>query len=60
MNFKKINKEEFYKLLAKYRDIQNDFYKIFNVNDIFSNSKVYEILIANSLAHNLIPCIYAL
>jgi hypothetical protein len=55
MNFKKINKEQFYKLLAKYRDIQNDFYKNFNVNDIFSNSKIYEILIANSLAHNLIP-----
>lgn len=55
MNFKKINKEQFYNLLAKYRDIQNDFYKNFNVNDIFSNSKIYEILIANSLAHNLIP-----
>jgi hypothetical protein len=55
MNFKKINKEQFYNLLAKYRDIQNDFYTNFNVNDIFSNSKIYEILIANSLAHNLIP-----
>tara|TARA_B100000579_G_scaffold142073_1_gene115367 strand:- start:2752 stop:3765 length:1014 start_codon:yes stop_codon:yes gene_type:complete len=53
--FKTINKLEFYKLLTKYRLIQKEFKEKFDVNDIFSNSKIYEILIANSLSHNLIP-----
>ena len=55
MDFKEINKLEFYRLLDKYRNIQKEFNEKFNVNDIFSNSKIYEILIANSLSHNLIP-----
>lgn len=45
----------FYKLIENYRKIQNDFLVKFNVNDIFSNSKIYEIVIANSLNHILIP-----
>lgn len=55
MNFKNINKRIFYTLINNYREIQEDFKAEFNVNDIFSNSKIYEILIANSLSHNLIP-----
>lgn len=55
MVFKNIDKLNFYTLINKYREIQKDFKTEFNVNDIFSNSKIYEILIANSLSHNLIP-----
>ena len=55
MVFKNIDKSNFYTLINKYREIQKDFMTEFNVNDIFSNSKIYEILIANSLSHNLIP-----
>ena len=53
--FKLINKKEFEKLINRYKAIQSDFLNQFNVDDIFSNSKIYEIIIANELGHNLIP-----
>lgn len=55
MKYKKINKTKFNALIKEYRVIQNAFFKEFDVNDIFSNSKIYEILIANSLGHKMIP-----
>jgi len=55
MEFKKINKEKFKKLIDKYKIIQTDFFEEFGVDDIFSNSKIYEVLIANELDHDLIP-----
>lgn len=41
--------------MNKFRKIQLDFLNEFQVDDIFSNSKIYEIIIANTLGHNLIP-----
>ncbi len=55
ITFTPINKTKFYQLIAKFRTIQADFLREFEVNDIFSNSKIYEILIANELNHTLIP-----
>ena len=51
----KIDKDLFYKLISKYRKIQEDFLRDYGVNDIFSNSKIYEVMIANKLSHKLIP-----
>ena len=42
-------------ILNSLREIQNAFEKEHGVNDIFSNSKIYEIQIANMLNHDLIP-----
>lgn len=53
--FTPISKAAFLKQIDEYKKIQADFLKIFGVNDIFSNSKIYEIVIANSLNHILIP-----
>lgn len=53
--FKEINKETFRLLINSYKSIQTDFLNEFHVDDIFSNSKIYEIIIANELNHNLIP-----
>jgi hypothetical protein len=53
--FSPISKTNFIKLIDEYRSIQDDFLQIFGVNDIFSNSKIYEVLIANKLNHILIP-----
>lgn len=52
--FKKIDKTKFYKLIDQFRQIQADFLNVFGVDDIFSNSKIYEIIIANELDHDLI------
>lgn len=54
-DFKPIEKSRFSTLIEKYRKIQSDFLYAFGVDDIFSNSKIYEIVIANELGHNLIP-----
>jgi len=54
-DFKPIDKSKFFTLIEKYRKIQSDFLNEFEVDDIFSNSKIYEIVIANELGHNLIP-----
>lgn len=42
-------------LIAELKQIQADFYKQFGVTDIITNSKIFEILIADSLNHILIP-----
>ncbi|WP_027001115.1 hypothetical protein [Hugenholtzia roseola] len=52
--FQPIKKSSFYELIREFRQIQADFLEIFGVNDIFSNSKIYEIIIANELDHDLI------
>lgn len=44
-----------YDLILQLKKIQEEFYKTFGVNDIISNSKIFEVLIANSLNHELIP-----
>ena len=49
------NVEEVYELIDELKEIQEIFYKEYNVNDIFSNSKFYEIIIANQLNHIPIP-----
>ncbi|NMB48550.1 hypothetical protein GYA13_03875 [Candidatus Kuenenbacteria bacterium] len=42
-------------LIKRLKEIQDDFYKTFGVTDIISNSKIFEIIIANDLEHILIP-----
>ena len=37
------------------RAIQQHFLKVHGVNDIWSNSKIYEVLQANTLGHKMIP-----
>jgi len=43
------------KLLLELKRIQDFFLEKYGVNDIYSNSKIFEILIANELNHILIP-----
>lgn len=47
--------DEVNRLISELKKIQDLFFKTFAVNDILSNSKIYEILIADSLGHELIP-----
>jgi len=47
MHFTNIDKTHFYQLISEFRQIQADFLEVFGVDDIFSNSKIYEIIIAN-------------
>jgi hypothetical protein len=42
-------------LIMQLRNIQDDFYKTFGVTDIITNSKIFEVLIADTLNHDLIP-----
>lgn len=42
-------------LIFELKRIQSKFSETFGVTDIYTNSKVYEILIANALNHDLIP-----
>ena len=42
-------------LITQLKQIQTDFYKTFSVTDIITNSKIFEILIADTLNHKLIP-----
>lgn len=42
-------------LIQELKNIQEDFYKKTGIDDIISNSKVFEVLIANGLDHDLIP-----
>ncbi len=42
-------------LFLKLKTIQDEFRRKFGVKDIYSNSRYFEILIANELDHNLIP-----
>jgi hypothetical protein len=53
-----LNKEQLKDLkeyLSRLKEIQDIFSKKYGVNDIYSNSKIFEILIANELDHILIP-----
>ena len=43
-NFKQIDKHKFNLLINKMRDIQQIFLSKFQVDDIWSNSKIFEIL----------------
>jgi hypothetical protein len=43
------------KLIMQLKKIQDDFYATFGVTDIITNSKIFEILIADTLNHSLIP-----
>ena len=47
--------QELKELISELVKIQDEFYKRFKVKDIYTNSKFFEILIANSLNHQLIP-----
>ena len=49
------NKDQLKEFIIRLKEIQKLFYKKFRVNDIYSNSKVFEILIANELNHGLVP-----
>jgi hypothetical protein len=42
-------------LIEQLKKIQDDFYATFGVTDIITNSKIFEILIADTLNHSLIP-----
>lgn len=42
-------------LIRRLKEVQDDFFKEFGVTDIISNSKIFEIVIANDLGHILIP-----
>ena len=41
--------------ISKLKEIQNKFAEKYGVNDIYSNSKIYEIILADLLGHELIP-----
>ncbi|MBI2035735.1 MAG: hypothetical protein HYT12_03580 [Candidatus Liptonbacteria bacterium] len=41
--------------IEQLKQIQFDFYKTFGVTDIITNSKIFEVLIADALDHTLIP-----
>ena len=49
------NKDKILPLIDKLKEIQYIFLEKYGVNDIFSNSKFYEIIIANQLNHTPIP-----
>ena len=49
------NEDQLKKLIVRLVEIQAIFYKKFGVDDIYSNSKVFEILLANRLNHRLVP-----
>ncbi len=50
MNITNINN-----LIRQLKQIQSDFFRAFGVTDIITNSKIFEILIADALGHTLIP-----
>ena len=43
------------KIIDELKSIQKEFFVKYGVNDIYSNSKIYEIIIADLLGHDLIP-----
>ena len=50
-----VQKVRLRKLLSELKKIQDFFLEKYGVDDIYSNSKIFEILIANELNHILIP-----
>ena len=61
MNKKTFSKDEYYPIkkiqscIKSLFTLQKHFYDVYNIDDIFSNSKFYEIIIANQLRHEPIP-----
>ena len=55
MQFYEVKKDLVLESMKYLLRIQKDFKKNFGVDDIFSNSKVFEVVIANRLDHILIP-----
>ncbi len=48
-------REKFRVLMNQLKNIQDVFSELFGVEDIYSNSKTFEILIADTLGQDLIP-----
>ena len=55
MNFKKVDKNKILALSSELTKLQHYFLEKYGVDDIFSNSKIFEIITADSLGHTLIP-----
>jgi hypothetical protein len=55
MKFKQVNKSKILELSNELLALQKYFYTQYGVDDIFSNSKIFEILTADNLGHILIP-----
>lgn len=55
MSFKNVNKQKILHLSRELTSLQEYFLKKYGVDDIFSNSKIFEIITADSLSHTLIP-----
>jgi hypothetical protein len=55
MIFKKVNKSKILELSNDLRELQKYFLNKYGVDDIFSNSKIFEIITADNLGHTLIP-----
>ena len=49
MKFTEVDKNNFFLQIQKLKSVQNEFFKKYNVNDILSNSKIFEILILLSI-----------
>lgn len=49
------NQSEIRALIQVMREVQRDFFQRHGVDDIWSNSKVFEVVIASGLGHDLIP-----
>lgn len=54
-DFIKVDREKFDNILERLRRLQETSKGEFGEGDLFSNSKVYEMIIANALSHNLVP-----
>jgi hypothetical protein len=46
---------DFSRHISKMKNAQDEIYAVHGVNDIFTSSKIFEILIASSLGHDLVP-----
>src|SRR3990167_11487494 len=53
--FSSMNTSNVDNLINQLKQLQSDFHATFGVTDIITNSKIFEILIADSLNHILIP-----
>ena len=54
-NFKEIDKKKFLDLIEEMRRLQKLFYENFGIDDLWSNSKFTEVIVANCLGHIMIP-----
>jgi len=55
MKFNHLDKNKILAISSDLKKLQDRFLEKYGVNDIFSNSKIFEIIIANELKHTLIP-----